>query len=84
MVNTVLRLVRKKDNIQLLSNEKKDLLAKLENKTGIESELILAQEFKLPPQTQFRQKLQQNESVRIELTFSEEHMEIVERARALR
>ncbi|MBL7670644.1 MAG: hypothetical protein JNM39_09160 [Bdellovibrionaceae bacterium] len=45
-VQQVLRLVRKKDNIQLLPDEKKNLLAKLENKTGAESELILAQEFK--------------------------------------
>ncbi|MBL7672283.1 MAG: HNH endonuclease [Bdellovibrionaceae bacterium] len=82
-VQKVLRLVRKTDNIQLLSNEKKDLLAKLENKTGVESELILAQEFKLPPQTQFRQKIQQDESVRIELTLSKEQIEIVERAKAL-
>ncbi|MBK7961328.1 MAG: HNH endonuclease [Bdellovibrionales bacterium] len=66
-----------------MPNEKKDLLAKLENKTGAESELILAQEFKLPPQTQFRQKIQQDESVRIELTLSKEQMEIVERAKAL-
>ncbi|MBK7962045.1 MAG: DUF222 domain-containing protein [Bdellovibrionales bacterium] len=82
-VQKVLRLVRKTDNIQLLSNEKKDLLAKLENKTGVESELILAQEFKLPPQTQFRQKIQRDESVRIELTLSKEQMEVVERAKAL-
>ena len=82
-VQQVLRLVRKKDNIQLLPNEKKDLLAKLENKTGAESELILAQVFKLPPQTQCRQKIQQDESVRIELTLSKEQMEVVERAKAL-
>ncbi|MBL7669227.1 MAG: HNH endonuclease [Bdellovibrionaceae bacterium] len=82
-VQQVLRLVRKKDNIQLLPNEKKDLLAKLENKTGAESELILAQEFKLPAQTQFRQKIQKDESVRIELTLSKEQMEIVERAKTL-
>ncbi|MBK7963781.1 MAG: HNH endonuclease [Bdellovibrionales bacterium] len=82
-VQKVLRLVRKTDNLQLLPDEKKDLLAKLENKTGAESELILAQEFKLPPQTQFRQKIQQDESVRIELTLSKEQIEIVERAKAL-
>ncbi|MBL7670427.1 MAG: hypothetical protein JNM39_08070 [Bdellovibrionaceae bacterium] len=39
-----------------------DLHAKLENKSGAESNLILEQEFKLPPQTQFRQKIQQDES----------------------
>jgi hypothetical protein len=82
-VQQVLRLVRKKDNIQLLPDEKKDLLAKLENKTGAESELILAQEFKLPPQTHFRQKVQQDESVRIEFTLNKEQMEVVERAKAL-
>ncbi|MBK7960318.1 MAG: DUF222 domain-containing protein [Bdellovibrionales bacterium] len=82
-VQQVLRLVRKKDNIQLLPDEKKDLLTKLENKTGAESELILAQEFKLPPQTHFRQKVQQDESVRIEFTLNKEQMEVVERAKAL-
>ncbi|MBL7669575.1 MAG: HNH endonuclease [Bdellovibrionaceae bacterium] len=45
--------------------------------------LILAQEFKLPAQTQSRQKIQQDESVRIELTLSKGQMEIVERAKAL-
>jgi hypothetical protein len=41
--------------------EKKDLVAKLENKIEGESELILPQESMHPPQNQFRQKIQQDE-----------------------
>jgi hypothetical protein len=79
-VQQALRLVQKKYKTQLLPSEKTDLLARLENKSGPESELILAQEFNLPIQTQVKQKIQRDESVRVELTFSKEQMELLNRA----
>ncbi|MBK7961227.1 MAG: HNH endonuclease [Bdellovibrionales bacterium] len=82
-VQQVLRLAKKENKTQLLLSEKSDLLARLENKTGPESELILAKEFNLSPQTQFKQKIQKDESVRIELTLSKKQMEILDRAKEL-
>ncbi|MBK7960446.1 MAG: hypothetical protein IPK04_04020 [Bdellovibrionales bacterium] len=41
----------------------------------------MAKEFNLSPQTQFKQKIQKDESVRIELTLSKEQMEILDRAK---
>ncbi|MBK7963541.1 MAG: hypothetical protein IPK04_21500 [Bdellovibrionales bacterium] len=43
----------------------------------------MAKEFNLSPQTQFKQKIQKDESVRIELTLSKEQMEILNRAKEL-
>ena len=82
-VQQVLRLAKKENKTQLLPSEKSDLLARLENKTGPESELILAKEFNLTPQTQFKQKIQKDESVRIELTLSKEQIEILNQAKEL-
>jgi 5-methylcytosine-specific restriction endonuclease McrA len=82
-VQQVLRLAKKENKTQLLPSEKRDLLERLENKTGPESELILAKEFNLSPQTQFKQKIQKDESVRIELTLSKEQMETLDRAKEL-
>jgi hypothetical protein len=82
-VQQAIRLVQKKDKTQILPSEKKQLLARLENKTGPESELILAQEFDLPVQTQIKQKIQRDESVRVELTFSKQQMETLTRAKEL-
>jgi hypothetical protein len=82
-VQHAIRLVQKKGKTQILPSEKKQLLAKLENKTGAESELILAQEFDLPIQTQVIQKIQRDESVRVEWTFSKEQMETLTRAKEL-
>jgi hypothetical protein len=78
-----IRLAQKKDKTQISPSEKEQLLTKLENKTGPESELILAQEFDLPVQTQVKQKIQRDESVRVELTFSKEQMETLTRAKEL-
>ncbi len=82
-VQKVLRLARKQDNTQLLPKEKEILLEKLQNKSGSETELILAQEFDFPVESQFKQKLQKDSSVRLELTLSKEQMEVLEQAKAL-
>lgn len=78
-----LRLTKKQDSTQLLPSEKKTLLVKLENKSGRETELILAQEFNFPVESQLKQKLQRDRSVRLELTLSEEQMEVLDQAKAL-
>jgi hypothetical protein len=82
-VQRTLRLARKHDNTELLPNEKEILLEKLQYKSGSETELILAQEFDLPIESQFKQKLQKDCSVRLELTLSKEQMEVLEQAKAL-
>lgn len=82
-VQKALRLARKQDNTQLLPSEKKVLLEKLVNKSGPETELILAQEFDFPVEAEVKQKIQKDCSVRLELTLSQGQMQVLERAKAL-
>lgn len=55
-----------------LQEEARVVVEKLQNKTQKQTELILAQEFDLPLQTQEFENLQKDESLRLELTFTKE------------
>jgi len=82
-VQQICRQVKKETGTQIEVAKQKDLLKKLENKNSRQTDLILAQEFNLEIKTHARTKIQQDESVRVELTFSKEEMELIEEARAL-
>ena len=61
----------------------KSVLDKIENRNEKETDLVLAQELNLKIIENEKKKTQKGESVRIELTFSKEEMELIEKARAL-
>lgn len=61
----------------------KSVLKKLENKNAVQTDLILAQEFNVRIEVADKKKIQQDESVRIELTFTKDEMHLIETARAL-
>ena len=57
------------------------VLEKIENKTSFETLKCLAKEFNQPIQIQETVKPQQDNSVRLEITFTEEQMEILKKAK---
>jgi hypothetical protein len=60
-----------------------EILNTLENKSNFESEKILAVEFNQPVKVRENVKPQQDDSVRIEVTFSKEQFEILQQAQSL-
>lgn len=82
-VQQVCRLAKKETGVQIDVARQKNILKKLENKNSRETDLILAQELNLEIKTSVRTKIQQDESVRVELTFTKDEMELIEAARAI-
>jgi hypothetical protein len=60
-----------------------ELLSKLENKSLFETEKILACELNQTPKTQQKIKPQKDESVRLEITLSQEQYELLKKAQSL-
>ncbi|HEY8269778.1 MAG TPA: HNH endonuclease signature motif containing protein [Pseudobdellovibrionaceae bacterium] len=60
-----------------------ELLGKLENKSGSETEKILASELNQTPKTQQKLKPQKDESVRLEFTLTQEQYQILKKAQHL-
>jgi hypothetical protein len=73
----------KKKGVEVDSQKVTEILATHENKSTFESERILAWEFNEPIKTHDRVKPQQDESVRIEVTFSKEQFAILQQAQSL-
>ena len=68
--------------VRITPEEKQILVEKLENKSSKETELLLAQTFGEPIKQQEFQKIQKDESTRLEMTFSKLEMEILEEAKS--
>ncbi len=79
----VQRQFKKESGAVVSLNEQRDLIKNLENKSLEQTDLILAQHFNLAVKTYESKKIQKDESVRIELTFSKEEMLILQRAQEL-
>ena len=62
---------------------KQQIVEKLENKSSKETELLLAQAFGTPIEKQESIKMQKDESTRVEITYTKEEMEILEKAKSL-
>lgn len=71
----------KKDGRKVELADQRAILEKLENRTGEQTDLILAKEFALPVETEARTHIQRDESVRVEITFSKEEMALINQAR---
>lgn len=82
-IQQVCRQAKKETGVQIDVAQQKNILKKLENKNSRETELILAQELNLEIKTSVRTKIQQDESVRVELTFTKDEMELIEAARTI-
>lgn len=82
-VQKICRLIRKESGSPVELATQKIVLEKLENKTSIQTDLILAQEFQIEVKASERKVIQQDESVRIELTLTKEEAELLKKAQEL-
>ncbi len=79
----VQRQFKKESGVVVSLTEQRNLLQNLENKSLEQTDLILAQHFNLAVTTHETKRIQKDESVRIELTFSKEEMELLQEVQAL-
>lgn len=79
-VQQALRTVLKTENKKLDSEEKRNLLCKIENTTQEKTELILAQELNLIFQPTQKTKIHRDESVTLTITLTKEQMETLKLA----
>lgn len=79
-VQQAIRITQKQESRKVQTDEKRELLKKIENTTQNQTELILAKELNLPLVTQEKERIHQNESVTLTVTFSKEQIAILEEA----
>lgn len=80
-VQQAIRQAKKFHGVVVRTSVKKQILAKIQKKSARETEQILAQEFQLPVSKNDSIKMQKDESVRLELTFTKEQMQKLEMAK---
>ena len=79
-VQQAIRITQKQDSRKVSSAEKLELLKKIENTTKNQTELILAKELNLPVVREEKERIHQNESVTLTITFSKEQIALLEKA----
>jgi hypothetical protein len=77
------RHIKKETGVAVDVSIQKSVLEKLENQGALQTDLILAQEFKIEIKTEEKKQIQRDESTRVELTFSREEMGVIQKAQAL-
>lgn len=77
------RQIKKASGESVPLSLQREVLKKLENQGALQTDLIVSQHFGLAIRTQEKLRIQTDESVRVELTFTKEEMILIERARAL-
>jgi 5-methylcytosine-specific restriction endonuclease McrA len=78
-ISTVQKLLRQK---KISLEQKRILMEQIEYKSNRETQVILANELQLPIEREEKYSVQRDESVRIEMTFTKEEMNILEAAKA--
>lgn len=82
-VQRICRHIKKESGKTVEVTIQKEILQKIENKNSEQTDLILAQEFNVEIKTAEKKSVQRDESVRVELTFTKEEMELIKKAQAL-
>jgi hypothetical protein len=83
-VSILQKAIREKNKIRkVTSDEKKELIAKLTNKTNAETQKLVAQELDIELKEKPKETHQKNESVRLEVTFTAEQWALLTKAREL-
>lgn len=82
-VQQAVRAVQKVESRKVNTEEKRELLFKIENTTQDQTELILSQELALPIFQEEREKIHRNESVTLTISFSKEQMVLLEQVKDL-
>jgi hypothetical protein len=82
-VQQAIRTVQKTEDRKVRTEEKRELLLKIENTTQAQTEQILAQEFSLPAVTFEKRTVHHDGSVTLAITFSKEQMAVLEQVQDL-
>jgi hypothetical protein len=82
-VQQICRLVKKESGINVSILEQKMVLSQIQNQNARQTDLILAKQFAVEIKIGDKQKIQKDESVRIELTFTRDEMVLIEQAKSL-
>ena len=77
------RQVKKESGVAVPLDAQKRVIEKLENLNTQDTELILAQEFQLEVKTKAKTYTQRDESVRVEMTFTKDEMNLMRQAEAV-
>lgn len=80
-VQQAARTLKKQENRQINSAEKKNILSKIEFKNQDQTELLIAQEFNLPLVVHDKKTINRDESVTMTITFTKEEMDFLKTAR---
>ena len=83
MAHSIRRKKKEEPGIRFSSEDRQELLKKIKNQDTRETEKTLGQELKLEVKVQEKQKIQSDESVRLEITLSKEEMETLNRVKDL-
>ena len=79
----ICRQIKKQSGHVVEVKLQKSILQKLEHKNSTQTDLILAQELNVKIEAVSKTKIQSDESVRVELTFTKEEMALIETARTI-
>jgi hypothetical protein len=82
-VQQAIRTVQRTEDRKVRTEEKRELLLKIENTTQAQTEQILAQEFSLPTVTFEKRTVHHDGSVTLAITFSKEQMAVLEQVQDL-
>ncbi len=79
-VQQAIRITQKQESRKVSVEEKRELLRKIENATQNQTELILAKELNLPLIAEEKERIHQDESVTLAITFSKDQIAILDKA----
>lgn len=79
----ICRQVKRESGARVNLDLQKQILVKLENKSSAQTDLILAQEFHRPVESQTKFHVQQDESARTEMSFTKEERELLQKAQEI-
>lgn len=82
-IQKVCRQIKKESGRAFTNQMKKSVIEKLENKNGEQTDLIIAQEFGQQVKVDTKVSIQKDESKRIEMTFTKEEMDLIEKAQSV-
>ena len=83
VAHSIRQKLKEEPGVRFTNEDKQDLLNKVKNQDTRETEKILAQELKLEIKVHEKQKIQSDESVRLEITLSKDEMETIDRVKDL-
>lgn len=79
----ICRQIKRTSGDAIQVSVQKEVLEKLQNQGAKQTDLILAREFQIEIAVEEKKQIQSDESVRVEVTFSKEEMQVIGKAQAI-